>query len=140
MRTPRKRPQKFTNSARVTLATLSVLSFIGGWNLIGRLEQAEAQTNEPSAPPPPTPTSLRSTPTPWPTILPLADIPAVPTLLPTLTTSGQQKIDMPAVEVSPINLAPLPALAPLPTLAPLPQMPVPPPPPPPVVNNHSGGS
>ncbi len=146
---PRKRPAKFTTGARVTLAALSLLSFIGGWNLIARQEAPAAQADDPVLPPTPTPgpAPVAPLPTPWPTLPPLADIPPVPTLIPTRThssPSGAVRGDVTEKSEATIKSAPLPALAPLPTLAPLPEMPVAPPPPPPAVNfgggNQSGGS
>ena len=44
---PKRKRAKFTGSARITLAAVSVAGFVGGWNLIARLEEKEAQANEP---------------------------------------------------------------------------------------------
>jgi hypothetical protein len=78
----------------------------------------------------------------------LADVPPIPTLIPTLTTAGQPIGDTPPEGAAVENIAaPAPIqIAPLPTLAPLPEMPAPPPPPPPPPpapvsgGNQSGGS
>lgn len=136
---PKRKSNKFTGSAKVTLAALSVTGFIGGWNVIGRLE---AQEEKPAPTPPPQPVLTLPTPIPLPPIVPLPDIAPVPTL-------AGQSIEIPrdSIPSKETNLT-LPALAeiaPLPTLAPLPPMPQPPPPPPaPVWNNsqpnQSGGS
>lgn len=145
----RKNRRKFTTSTKVTVTALSVLSFIGGWDLIARLENQDAQADAlPSTPAPAlSPTAISLPATPWPTIPPLAELPPIPTLLPTLTTFGQIDASIQPLRggdssVGRIELAPLPVLAPLPTLAPLPPMPAPPPPPAPAGGggNRSGGS
>jgi len=122
-----------TNSAKVTLTAASILSFIGGWNLIARLEHREAQANEsdPNShlPAVTMPTSARTSPTRWPTISPLAEVPPIPTLVPTLTPVGQfgtpvrpagQNESVDGISGVPIQIAPLPTLAPLPELPALP--------------------
>jgi hypothetical protein len=146
--------RKFTGRARVTLTAVSLMSFLGGWNLIARLENQTAQAGSIPLKPPSLPTSTLPTPAAWPTVQPLAEIPPIPTLVPTRTTwpttgaglqsdqTGQEKF---TGAPAPVTLAPLPALAPLPTLAPLPPLPaLPPPPPPPAPagggGNNSGGS
>ncbi len=154
----RRKQSKFTGSAKITLATLSVATFIGGWNLIARVESKDAQASEPAPvplPPTPFPASNLSAPIPtsWPTIPPLATLPPIPTLVPTFTSQQPASVAQlenqtggPAanVELAPVQIAPLPTLIPLPTLAPLPSIPAPPPPPPPVPvwngSNSSGGS
>jgi hypothetical protein len=139
---------KFTGGAKITLAAAGILSFVGGWNLIARVEQKDVQASEPPAPVPGA-TLPPATPTPWPTIPPLVDLPAIPTLVPTLTTAGFPVVESnnPDDENEGVQAAPLPTLVPLPTLAPLPvlQAPVPPPPPPMPApssgsQNQSGGS
>lgn len=140
---------KFTGSAKITLAAASILSFVGGWNLIAHIEQKDAQASEPPTPVP-SPTLPPATPTPWPTIPSLADLPAIPTLVPTLTTAGFPIIETTnpnGGNIEAVQAAPLPTMAPLPTLAPLPVLqapvPLPPPPPMPVPNgdqHQSGGS
>lgn len=134
----RRKQTKLTGGVKVTLAALSVMSFIGGWDLIARLEQTkEAKAGEPDLPPSPA-IAVNPTPTPWPTIAPLVEFSAIPTLVPTVVgqgtgsaspTGGQEPVtarqDAPAFQV-----ASMPTLVPLPTLAPLPAMPAPPPPPP----------
>lgn len=147
---PRRKPKKLTNSARVTMTALSLIGFVGGWNMIGRLESGQAQAEEqPATPALPSPTAtMTPSPTAWPTVSPLAEIPPVPTLMPTFTTFEQGDADVLTREqagdsTAPVtNLAPLSIVAPFPTLAPLPDMPTPPPPPPPPVpvQQQSGGS
>lgn len=137
--------KKLTPNARLALGALSLAGFLGGWNVIGRVENQAAQADvlpTSTASPPPT-----AAPTRWPTIIPLSDAPPIPTLRPTLTTAtiplpdaslSGSKLDLPT-----FDLAPLPTLAPMPTLAPLPEMPAPPPPPPPAPSSpgrRSGGS
>ncbi|HMR64511.1 MAG TPA: hypothetical protein PKE64_10920 [Anaerolineae bacterium] len=140
---PKRKPQNLGHSARITLTALSLLGFVGGWNLIGRAEQQQAQASEPVATPlPPLPPTATPPPTPWPAIPPLE----IPTMVPTLTTTGLfdpallPEITLDQAGLPPLDLAPLPGLAPLPTLAPLPDLPAPPPPPPPPPPSRSGGS
>ena len=149
-RPAKRKPPKFTGSAKITLAALSVIGFVSSWNLIARLDDNKVQANEGTPvppPPPPLPLPPPPGPTPWPTIPLLADIPPIPTLNPTLTTAGQPADLTSAAGAAAVNVAPAPLqLAPLPTLAPLPEMPAPPPPPPPPPpapaggGNRSGGS
>jgi hypothetical protein len=151
---PKRKRAKFTNSAKVTLAALSVMGFIGGWDLIARLDtnrEAQASGNLPPASPPANEPVI--IPTPWPTIPPLAELPLIPTLAPTHTTAGQMASTQPGSQGdtlaipqdnAPAQIAPVPTLAPLPTMAPLPTLPPPPPPPPAQTwnggGNFSGGS
>jgi hypothetical protein len=156
---PKRKRAKFTNSAKVTLAALSVMGFIGGWDLIARLDrikEAEASSSNTVTLPPTSPPAaeLIIRPTPWPTITPLPELSAIPTLVPTRTSAGQTASTRPSSQgdtltvrqdKAPAQIAPVPTLDPLPTLAPLPTMPPPPPPPPaPTWNggngNFSGGS
>lgn len=118
------KPKKFTGGAKVTLTALSLLGFFSGWNVIGRMENKETLAARPSTTPSAGPAfSLPvSTPTPWPTIAPLADIPPIPTLQSGLakSTGGWQ----PAPVDIAANIVPTPlSLEPLPTFAPLPPMP-----------------
>lgn len=146
----RRRPGKFTASAKITLTAFSVMGFVGGWNLIGRLEKQSTPAIEPTLNPVsfPTPatTANRATPTPWPAIPPLPEIPPIPTLDLASANLNQLSGNTPLTNSNPdtIHIAPIPTLAPLPTPAPLPTIPAPPPPPPPVImpagGNHSGGS
>lgn len=139
---PKRKPVKFTGTAKVTLTALSLLGFIGGWNIIARVENQEAQADEPPATPVPqfTPTPVPPTPTPWPTIAALPELKPVPTLRP-IVTANQQPAAAPA-QIAPaapqIDIAPI-QIAPLPTLAPLPDMPAAPPPPPPMPVQPAGG-
>jgi hypothetical protein len=145
----RQKRAKLTHKARATLTAFSLLSFIGGWNVIAHLEKKDNTVSNVNPVPSPTPTTIRPTPTPWATIPPLVDIPPIPTLLPTRTTTGEG-LSTEAVQTNDNNVviqaAPLPTMVPLPTLAPIPELPTPPPPPPPQPlqqaggNNHSGGS
>lgn len=144
-----KKRSKLTNRSRVVLATASLLSFVGGWNLIGRIDN-ELEQAQPSA----TPLSgsgvpnVSASPTLWPPVPPLVDIPPVPTLLPALTISGQVEAALSqagAPDRTTFQMAPLPTPISLPTLAPLPELPAPPPLPPSPPGwasggNHSGGS
>ena len=141
---------KFSLNAKITLAACTVLSFIGIWDLIARMEHRNAKVDK-SAPAPDLrthPQRIPFTPAPWPTIPPLSEIPPIPTLAPTSTTWAQfiqagQVPNSDGAGETIIQLAPLPMLAPLPTLAPLPDIPEPPslsPLPAFVTNNHSGGS
>jgi hypothetical protein len=140
---PKRKSKKFTGSAKVTLAALTVTGFVGGWNYIGRLEAQEKQADPPSPPQPVV----------WPNSTPLPAIPALSGIapIPTLASHTVKVVVNSASTTSSTETnrampAPLPEIAPLPTLAPLPPMPQPPPPPPaPVWNNssqsnQSGGS
>lgn len=141
---------KFTTSAKLTLTAFSVMGFIGGWNMIGRMEKQLNPTDEPAPSPSPslwpTPASLAIPPTPWPTIQPLTELAPIPTLEPAFTNVGQPAQSEAQLDTSTsalVQFAPIPTLAPLPALAPLPTIPPPPPPPPPMSaggGNHSGGS
>lgn len=145
----KRRPAKFTGGAKITITALSLFGFVSGWNLIARMETSEAQAGGPTATPLPSPqpVTLRDdiVPTPWPTIAPLPQLKPIPTLVPTLTTSGAITVQtQPAVnnlDLTPVQLAPLPTMAPLP---PMPETPPPPPPPPPPMPaggwQQSGGS
>jgi hypothetical protein len=137
----RRAPIKFTAAGKMTLTAVSLIGFIGGWNVIARLENQPAQ----AAPANPVPAPI-ITPTPagvtaWPTISPLPAVPPIPTL----ALSSSDAARAPEVNVGQVlELAPV-DLAPLPTLAPLPDLPQAPPPPPPVVLpagnwNQSGSS
>jgi hypothetical protein len=139
---PNRKRVKFTGSARVTLAALSVISFVGGWDLIARLDNQEAQASPKNLN---LPQNQSPQPTPWPTIAPLTNLPPIPTLIPTQTAS--QVAGLPAENTAPMQPVSVPTLAPLPALAPLPPMPELPALPPPVAaqtwngnGNHSGGS
>ena len=143
----RRAPSKFTGSARVTLAAVSLIGFVGSWNLIAHVENRQAQANEPPPTPVPTiaPVVIAPAPTPWPTIAPLADLQPVPTLR-SVTNSAIDSVSETAVnpvislDIAPIQIAPLPTMAPLPAI---PDMPPPPPPPPPMPAGgwqNSGGS
>lgn len=145
----RRKPAKFTTSARLTLTAFSVMGFIGGWNMIGRMEKQANPPNEPAPTPSPlpgpTPASASVSPTPWPTIRPLGQLPPIPTLEPAFTNGGQPAqlgTQLDTSTSSPVQFAPIPTLAPLPALEPLPTIPAPPPPPPIPAwgGNQSGGS
>jgi len=163
--TPKKnkrKPNKVTGSAKITLAALSVATFVGGWNLIAHLEDKTVPAQEPAPiPPTSTPFPISSAPvaptsTPWPTVAPLPTLPPIAIQNPALPLDIQ--IAAPAVNIESVpaqvnsqiapqtaprlapRIAPLPTLAPLLTLAPLPAMPAPPPPPPPVIWNGSAGN
>lgn len=147
----RRKPQKISNAAKLTITALSCISFISSWNFIGRLENNEAQAAEAIVPQPTVPPlPLKSAPlmaTPWPTIAPLISHPAIPTLVPTLTTFEQpSNKEVTPIQLEPMKLAPIPTPIAIPTLAPLPTIPPPPSPPlqpqpQPVQQRHqSGGS
>ena len=135
--TKRKPARKVTTGHKISLATLSVLGAVAGWNAIGRLENSQTAT--------PAAVIARPVPTvaaalPWPTIAPLVEIPRLdvqplPTLIPVAgqLTQGDAPALAGGMAAAPDTLA-MPSLAPLPTLAPLLTMPeyVPPPPPAPV--------
>lgn len=147
----KRKPHKFTGRAKMAVAALSILSFVGSWDLIARSDQNyQAQASKPTALLP-TAYARPPTPTPWPAIPSLAEIPPIPTLAPTLTlqhstllaNSEQGEALGSNPEVALFQPAPVPTLASLPTLAPLPSLPAPPPAPPIVSaggGNHSGGS
>jgi hypothetical protein len=147
---PKRKRAKFTNSTKVTLAALSVMGFIGGWDFIARLDSnKEAQASSPNAGNLPLASSPAAEPiirpTPWPTVPPLAELAPIPTLVPTRTIDGQvpgSLGDTLAVrqDNAPAQIAPIPTLAALPTLAPLPTLPPPPPPPPPAPTWNGGGN
>ncbi len=138
----RNRAGKFTTSHKITVGALGVLGIVGGWNVIARTEAyGPAADSVVENAVTPVPTVVWSTPTPWPKIDELTDIPRVqPRPLPTrpavVLSEPDEAVDLigspslPAsVEVSTaFNVNPLPTLAPLPTL---PEYVAPPPPPPP---------
>ena len=124
----KRKPKKFTSSGKVTLTALSLLGFFGGWNAIGRMEYRDTPVAQPSdnANSGPVFALPVSTPTPWPTIAPLAIIPPIPTLKSELTTSGDNlepaTADIAAnIVPTPINLEPLPTFAPLPPMPSIPE-------------------
>ena len=144
----RRAPPKFTGSAKVTLAAFSLIGFVGSWNLIARVEDRQAKANE--LPPPPlapaiAPVVIAPMPTPWPTVAPLPELQAIPTLRsvanPAIGAAPATEINpVITLDIAPIQLAPLPTMAPLP---PMPDAPPPPPPPPPMPAGgwqNSGGS
>jgi hypothetical protein len=146
-RISRRRPPRLTGGIKATLAALGVITFVGGWNGIARLEQAkEAQASEPSPLPAPLVAS-NPTPTPWPAIPPLPEFPPIPTLAPTpagqwvdaTSPAGEQGTTLAGQNEPAFQVAALPTLAPWPALAPLPSMPAPPPPPPPPPSSSGGG-
>ncbi len=144
---PKRKRAAFSGSAKVTLTALSVLGFIGGWDVIARLDNnKEAQASKPAPVNPEANTRLVAQPTPWPTIPPLPELSPIPTLAPTLTTAGLPGSSLtstqPSLQIEPaaVQIAPVPTLAPLPALAPLPTLPAPPPPPPGPVWNGGGGN
>ncbi|MCB0227016.1 MAG: hypothetical protein KDI02_25180, partial [Anaerolineae bacterium] len=102
---PKRR--KLTHKTRLALSALSLAGFLGGWNLIGRLENQTVQAEEPPTPTPsPTPTA---TPTRWPTIIPLSDAPPIPTLRPTMvipnvplpdTSLSNPNVDLPTIDLA----------------------------------------
>jgi hypothetical protein len=125
---PKRKPKKFTGVGKITLTALSLLGFFGSWNAIGRMEYQETPAAQPSdnANLKPALASAVSTPKPWPTIAPLADIPPIPTLKSELTTSADQwdpaTADIAANSVpAPISLEPLPTFAPLPAMPSIPE-------------------
>jgi hypothetical protein len=135
----RRKQMKVTTGAKITLTALSLLSFMGGWDLLARLDprhQVQA-----SAPAPIPQRLIRPTPTPWPTVRPLAQRPLIPTLEPILITPPTASLSGSEQGNGPVLTNDNPILAPIPTLAPLPPLPAPPPPAPSGGgNNHSGGS
>ncbi len=136
--TKRKQASKITKGHKISLATLSVLGVVAGWNTIGRVESSNKAAQAVVLA---TPEPIVAGATPWPTIAPIADIPRLDVRpLPTLafvagTATQNNSLNVTDGEMasSVSNLA-MPSMAPLPTLAPLPTMPeyVPPPPPAPV--------
>ncbi len=144
-----KKTNKVTTSHKITTGAVSVIGIVGGWNIIGNMEKTASAENiiveedldlAPTAVPP--------SPTPWPAIQPLAEIPRLQIKpLPTLAVGGPAG----AVQDAPVQIAQdpddsfglstMPSAAPLPTLAPLPTVPeyVPPPPPPPSKASSNGG-
>jgi len=148
---PKRKPKKFTGSGKVVVAALSTLTFLGGWNITAQLEnQGDPVENTP-------PVSVAQgntlpiavSPTPWPSIAPLAELPPVPTLVSTLTSatntgnnSGSTVTVPETSNLAPVQIAPLPTLAPLPDMPALPTPPPLPPPPPMPAGGwaQSGGS
>jgi len=126
----KRRNQKFTSEAKITITALSLLGFVGGWNLIAHSEnqvQASSDVNS-------TQNNIIS----WPSLAPLPEIPAVPTLVPLEMTFEIDDYEIDEIQQMVLpEIAPLPTLAPLPTPAPLPELP---PMPAPNWNQHSGGS
>jgi len=120
---------KFTTSSKVTLSALSIMSFFGGWNVIGHLAQKPVKADEPATPLP----APMNTATPWPTLSTQVDLAPIPTMFPTLTRPEPLNLpDLPQIDLNalPAAIAPIPTLAALPPLAPLAPMPTMAPPPP----------
>ncbi len=143
--TPRRKQRKMTTGARTAIATFAVLTFIGGWNLVGFVEDQKASADSPAPVVAVTATPTEApapTITPWPTLVaiqPLAPIPTIP--LPNLIDSTAISSGLTTLDIGSADLVPIPTLAPLPALEPLPQMPtLPEPPPPPPAPAPSGGS
>ena len=122
---PKRKPKKFSGSAKVTLTAVSLLGFVGGWNVIARLESQKAESNPPLDDPATAQVNILpvSTATPWPTIAPLVDIPPIPTLNPSLTTMKEDLQPVVAGNVTYRGAPTSVSLKPLPTFAPLPPMP-----------------
>lgn len=136
-----KKTNKITPSHKLTMGALGMLTVVGGWNIIGRMESSNSASDSVvEGVPSPMPTPIPASPTPWPTIQPLSKIPRLefeplPTLAawdPNLNGKNGTVAEQEATAGS-FDLAAVPSAAPLPTLAPLPTIPeyVPPPPPPP---------
>lgn len=152
----RRKRQEFTVGAKMTLTALTVMGFIGTWNIIARLEsQAAANEVVPEALPAPAQTTvpIRLASTPWPTIPPLTELPPMPDLNSTLMTFEQSPGTVPLEQgavpatkplVDLAEIAPIPTLGPLPTLEPIPPFPEIPPLSNPIAatgnGHHSGGS
>jgi hypothetical protein len=154
----RRKRQEFTVGAKVTLTALTVMGFIGTWNIIARMESRAALADEmpPEALPAPAQTAIpiRLTPTPWPTIPALTELPLIPDLNtepkaffgPSPETVQLAGGGVPATEtrVDFAQIAPIPTLGPLPALepiAPFPEIPRPSNPNAAASNgHHSGGS
>jgi len=155
-----KRTKKITASHKITMGALGVLTVVGGWNMIGRAENAASASESVAAEisnPIPTPTPIPASPTPWPTIQPVAnfsrlEFEPLPTLVPWDSNQSESNgvFQEEQAAAGSFDLAAMPSAAPLPTLAPLPSLPeyVPPPPPPapaqvaskPSSNNGGGGN
>ncbi|MFL7837450.1 MAG: hypothetical protein ACK2T4_00075 [Candidatus Promineifilaceae bacterium] len=150
-----RKNNKITRMDKLTIGALSMLGLVGGWNVIGNMENStSAKTIDVDEVPTATPPAVRPTLKPWPTIQPLGqtsrlEIKALPTLAAgMLAEGGTDNADQVGGETAvTLDLPALPNAAPMPTLAPLPTLPeyVPPPPPPPSQpsqpssNNGGGG-
>jgi hypothetical protein len=140
----RHTPTTFTRSAKVGVTLLSLATLVGGWNVIGHREIASADTQ----PAKPNLAVLATTPSSWPTIVPVPTfepIPTLPPLNPIFTANAGdagsvQQRDATASLNNAFTLPALPALDPLPTLAPLPAMPAMPAPPPSPPSSSSSNS
>ncbi len=138
----KKRQSGVGAGLRTALAGISLLGMVVAWDLIGKQEAVNAESQVADSPTPeptwtPTATPLPS-PTPWPTLEPLADLSPVPTLKPLSwleerENEGERDDDdgHSATVSGAEGTVVLPQVAPMPTLAPLPELPAPPPPPPP---------
>ena len=144
----RRKPRRFTTGAKVAATTVAVTALLGGWNLIGHLEAAQAANKagaqsgattdstvvKPSLMLPtvtPTPAATPELRTfafaPIPTLAPASDL--LQATAPDLSNGGG---------LAAIALPPLQALAPLPTMEPLPALPALPPPP--AASSGGGGN
>lgn len=116
--------RKFGAGARTVIAGAAMTAVIGGWNLVGHLDTAKADSVpelEPAEQSTPDIVLPTVTPTAVGLLLPL-EVTPIPTLPPrtqlaTLTNGVQ------TAPASTLRLPALPAFAPLPTMAPLPQLP-----------------
>jgi len=153
----RRKRQEFTVGAKVTLTALTVMGFIGTWNIIARVESRAAPANEmpPEALPAPAQAAIpiRLMPTPWPTIPALTELPPIPDLNSDSIIFGQspgtillEGETLPVTEtmVDFAEIAPIPTLGPLPVLEPIAPFPEIPPQSNPIAaavnGHHSGGS
>jgi hypothetical protein len=143
--------RKISKTDKVAIGAISLLGLLGGWNVIGNLENSlSAENMNADKLDAPTRQAVRPTPKPWPTIPPLSQIPRLDTSsLPTLAavglpeTGADSSEDLTAVEtIERFELSTMPSAAPIPTLAPLPTLPeyVPPPPPSMAPSNSSSSN
>ncbi|MBK8050486.1 MAG: hypothetical protein IPK16_27320 [Anaerolineales bacterium] len=122
----RKRPsqRKFGAGARTVIAGAAMTAVIGGWNLVGHLDAAKAESSpEMDLAKQGTPDIVFPTVTPTAVgLLPSLAVTPIPTLPPRTQYESQTTGGQP-VSTGALNLPALPAFAPLPTMAPLPQLP-----------------
>jgi hypothetical protein len=144
----KKKNNKISRMDKLTIGAFSMLGLVGGWNIIGNLENStSAKTIDVEEVVSPTPAVVRPTPKPWPTIQPLTrisrlEIKALPTLAGVSPESGTDSLaQMAGDSEKSFEVPAMSSAAAIPTLAPLPALPeyVPPPPPPPSQSSSNNG-
>ncbi len=135
----RRKPRQFTTGAKIAATTAAVTALLGGWNLIGHLDAAQAASKADAQSagttvntatqrslllPTVTPTVAATPGLPAITFAPIPALPPASALLQASISNGTSGVSLAAITLPPLQaLAPLPTMAPLPGLPSLPQPP-----------------